>query len=148
MKTKSKPQKKETKVAAKKIKGPVASVAHAFKILGQKEVMPIVSMLPKQDQDSLLAYYKITKIIEAENKLNNNWQPNWSDYNQPKYCVWKEIKADAKRPAGFGFSCTDYDDWGTITTVGSRLLVGERETALRIGEKFEKLFIQWMLILK
>ena len=102
--------------------------------------MPNVSMLPKGDRISLVNYYKITKIIEAENKLDNNWKPNWNNSSQPKYSIWHYIKADAKRPAGFGFSNTHYGYTGTGTAVGSRLCFKSDELAKYAGTQFEKLF--------
>ncbi len=42
--------------------------------------------------------------------LNEGWVPDYTN-NSPKYFVWVEIKADTKRPAGFGFSLTSCDRW-------------------------------------
>jgi hypothetical protein len=132
------------KKATKKIV-PDKKFISACKYLGISPKLPDVSMLPKRDQLSLVSYYQITKIIEMENKKNNNWQPNWNDSSQYKYCVWQQVQADEKRPAGFGFSTTYHDGWTTNSDVGSRLLVGNSETALRLGKELKQLFINWML---
>jgi hypothetical protein len=134
------------KKATKKIV-PDKKFISACKYLGISPKLPDVSMLPKRDQLSLVSYYQITKIIEMENKKNNNWQPNWNDSNQSKYSVWQQVQADEKRPAGFGFSFTHYDYWLTAAAVGSRLLVGNSETALRLGKELKQLFINWMLFI-
>lgn len=138
------------KVAAKKVTKkivPDKAFIGACKYLKIPANLPDVSMLPLRDQMSLICYYQITKVIEAENKKNNNWQPNWNDSSQYKYCVWQRIKADEKRPAGFGFSDADCDTWCSASAVGSRLLVGNSETARRLGKKLKQLFINWMLFL-
>lgn len=146
--TKKLPIKKKVaaKKATKKIVPDKAFIA-ACKYLKIPAILPDVSMLPLRDQMSLVCYYQITKVIEAENKKNNNWQPNWNDSSQRKYCVWQQIQADEKRQAGFGFSRTVCDDWYTCSTVGSRLLVDNSETALKIGKSLKQLFINWMLFL-
>ncbi len=140
-KAKLKPIKKKAPI----LKGQVRDVKHAFKILGQKYALPDVSKIGKAEGVSLLAYYKLTKIHEAENKLNNNWKPDYTNSDQYKYYVWHSVKADSKKPSGFAFSFADYDYWRTCTAAGSRLYVGNSETALRIAKKFEKLFIDWKL---
>lgn len=146
--TKKLPVKK--KVAVKKSTNkivPDKAFIAACKYLKTPAILPDVSMLPKRDQMSLVCYYQITKVIEAENKKNNNWEPNWNDSSQYKYSVWQRIQADEKRQAGFGFSGTGYDYWHAASAVGSRLLVGNSETALRLGKKLKQLFINWMLFL-
>jgi hypothetical protein len=146
--TKKLPVKKSVvvKKRTKKIIPDKAFIA-ACKYLKTPASLPDVSMLPLRDQMSLVCYYQITKVIEAENKKNNNWQPNWNDSSQYKYSVWQRVKADEKRQAGFGVSLAVYGHWDTTSDVGSRLLVGNSETALRLGKKLKQLFINWMLFI-
>ncbi len=131
----------------------INSVAHALEVLGQQidfETLrkPLIAAgMPEGDAEPLIAHYKITKIVEAHNKLNGNWKADWGNYRQYKYSVWKGTKSDESKPSGFGFSSTDCDDWLTDTYVGSRLTVGSREAALYIGNDFEELFeIAWFII--
>lgn len=142
-------EKKKTTVK-KEVKLPktVKDWKHAFSILKQKINLPVLTGLPKADRESLDAYYKITKIVEAENKINNNWKPNYNDPMQGKYSVWNFVKADAKRPSGFGLSYSAYFYSYTRTYVGVRLTVGDSASAIRIGKTHRKLFEKWQLGLK
>ncbi len=150
MKKPSKKSPVKKKVAKKKAIRKVVPnkyFVEACKYLKTPAALPIVSGLPKRDRMSLLCYYQITKVIEAENKKNNNWKPDYNNPSQYKYSVYHIVAADEKRPAGFGFSDTNCDPWTSNSTVGSRLLVGNSETALRLGKELGPLFLQWKLFL-
>ena len=122
----------------------IKTFADACKALKLKSTaLPDVSMLPKKHRKSMLAYYKLIIIVEA---LNDGWQPDWSDRNQYKYFAWFEVKADKKRPAGFGFSATAYDAWSTITGAGSRLSFKTSELALYAGKQFADLYQDYLLM--
>ncbi|QTE37513.1 hypothetical protein J3L18_00145 [Mucilaginibacter gossypii] len=131
----------------------IKSVEHALKALGQtidfdrlRDGM-VEAGMPAGDVDPLIAHYKITKVIEAHNKLNGNWKADWGDGRQYKYCVWQWIKRDDSKPSGFGFSHSHYDFWFTRTTVGSRLVVGTYDAAIYIGTDFADLFeTAWLII--
>ena len=99
--------------------------------------LPDFSMLPKKHQKSMLAYYKLIIIAQV---LNEDWEPSWNDKNEYKYFAWFEIKADAKRPAGFGFSHTHCDGWYVGASVGSRLCFKTRELAEYAGKQFESIY--------
>ncbi len=120
----------------------IKTFAEACKALGIKTAVPDVSMLPVKDRKAIIAHYKLTKIIEA---LNEGWKPNWNDSSETKYFPWFQIKADAKRPAGFGFSYYDCDGWHTGTYCGSRLCLKSRELALYAGKQFKDLYIEYFL---
>lgn len=130
----------------------VTSIAHALEVLGlsidfdkMREVLPLCGV-PAKDIEPKITIYQIEKIIEANNKLNN-WVCNPGDWDQRKYCVWKERKADPSKPSGFGFSYSSTFVWHTRTDVGARLEVGTHEEALYIGRDFEDLFeIAWFII--
>lgn len=131
----------------------ITSVDHALEVLGLTinfGLFPAAYKalgIPVKDIEPMIAGYKIEKIIEANNKVNNNWAPDWSDSNQWKYCVYQYVSKDAAKPAGFGFSYTHYDNWLSYTYVGSRLLVGTRDEALYIGKDFKELFeTAWLII--
>ncbi len=91
-------------MATKKTK--IKTYAEACKKLGIKaSALPDVSMLPLKDRKAIVSHYKLTKVVEA---LNDGWKPNWNDNTEIKYSAWFTVKADEKRPAGFGFSGTDF----------------------------------------
>lgn len=139
---------KKSKPAIKKIVlpelGGVKNVKHAFDILNQRYAMPDVSKMPKKDGRWLTATYSIAKIIEAENKLNNNWKPDYHTAND-KYEIWHYVKAGAKRPSGFGFSYAAYGLWAAVTGAGSRFCLGSRDHAMKVAKRHEKLFIVFKL---
>ena len=107
------------------------------------KALPDVSGLPEKHRNALIAHYKLVIIAEA---LNEGWQPNWNDSDEYKYYPWFEIKANKKKPAGFGFSYTHYDFWSTHTTVGSRLCFKSRELSDYAAKQFEKLYVEYFLI--
>ena len=124
----------------------IKSFAAACKAKGlDPNKLPDVSMLPKEHQKSIVAFYMLTIIVSA---LNEGWQPNWSDENEEKYYNWFCIKADKKRPSGFGFSDSnsyygcDYAD----THCGSRFYFKTRELAEYAREKFAKLYQDYFLL--
>jgi hypothetical protein len=109
----------------------------------QSDALPDVSALPEKHRNAITAHYKLIIIAQA---LNEGWEPNWNDSYEYKYYPWFEIIASANKPAGFGFSDTDYDFWNTHTNVGSRLCFKTRELALYAGEQFEELYKEYFLI--
>lgn len=126
----------------------INSFAHACEVLGQTiDLEKLRSAgLPEADVQPMIDDYKIKKIVEASNKLNN-WKADWSDTRQWKYSIYKGIEADSTKPSGFGFSRTCFDYWLTYADVGSRLVVGTSEEALHIGKQFEDLFESaWLII--
>lgn len=124
----------------KKIKT-FADACKALKL--NSKALPDVSMLPKIHQKSIIAYYKLIIIIQA---VNNGWQPNWSDSNEPKYYNWFYPLADKKRPSGFGFSDAFFNYVNTSTTVGSRLCFKNWKSADYVRETFENLYKDYLLI--
>ena len=131
-------------MAKKKIK----SFEHACEVLGQPIDIEKFNQLglPVKDLQPLIDYYKITKIVEATNKLNN-WKADWENSSQWKYSAYFRVKADDVKPSGFGFSYTFYGCWFTDTGVGSRLCVGTSEEARYIGETFITQFESaWLII--
>lgn len=110
--------------------------------------LPEVSMLPAKFQKWLIATYKMGVITEAINTKEDGkiWVPNWNDWNQYKYFPWFEIEATEDKPSGVGFSISDYGNWFTFTSVGSRLSFRNREQVYHVQEHFEDIFIEMFLI--
>lgn len=104
----------------------VKTFAAACKKLGLKTNGPGVTGLPLKHRRAIIAFYKLTIIIQA---LNDGWVPDYTDTDQYKYYIWTYIKADAKRKGGFGFGGTFYGWSDSRSAVGSRLCFKSRELA-------------------
>ncbi len=147
--------KTKTRKAAPKAAKPAKKVAkkkavkkdlflEACKYLGEKPHLPIVSHMMPEDQAPIVAMHQTWKIIEANNK-KMNWEADWADPNQRKFNVWNWIKKDPNNPAGFVFDAASDDGTGTSSTVGSRLVVGTVEEAIRIAKEAVEYYAVWML---
>jgi hypothetical protein len=122
----------------------IKTYEQACKKLGiNPKALPGVSKLPVKDRKAIIAHYKLVKIAQA---LNGEWKPNWNDNSEGKYYPWFEVKADAKRPSGFGFSGADCGSWRTCTAVGSRLCFKSSELAVYAGKQFAKLYQEYFLM--
>lgn len=106
-------------------------------------LIPDVSMLPEKYRKHQLASWQLPIGIES---INEGWEPDWNDANQPKYWFWPEIAASEDKRSGFGFSSTDFGSRGTDTGAGSRLAYETREQALYGGKIFEPLYIDLFLM--
>ena len=93
--------------------------------------LPDVSNSPEHLRKYLIAAHKLAIIAEA---LNEGWTPDWENRSQYKYFPWFTYKS------GFGFSCTSYDIWCTLTLTGSRLCYKSSEVAIYAGEQFETIY--------
>lgn len=82
---------------------------------------------------SEIAFIKLKTIFKAANKMNNNWNADYSNSNQCKYYpyfIW--------RSSGFRYDVTYYAYSGTVT--GSRLCCGTHDDAEYIGKQFKDLY--------
>ncbi|KAA6352398.1 hypothetical protein EZS27_000348 [termite gut metagenome] len=100
--------------------------------------LPVVDMLPEKDRKSIISYYKLTIIIRA---LNEGWEPNFSDWNEYKYCNWFYLNA-----AGFAYAHTFPAASSASATVGSRLCFKTSELARYAHERFRDLYLEYMFI--
>lgn len=112
--------------------------------------LPDVSKLPEDEQKYMVNHYKLVRVAKALNKVHDpKWRPNFhGETTNKKYYPWFEVKADKKRPAGFGFSSTHYDGWDAHSHVGSRLCYATYEIALYAAEQFKDLYLENQLILE
>ena len=121
----------------------VKSFEDACAVLGiaPESVIPYAN--PKdQEEVATNAYRKLTTIAKA---LNEGWQPNWNDHDEWKYQPWFEVEASEEKPAGSGFSITDYGGWRTTTYVGSRLCFKSSALALYAGKQFADIYKDYLL---
>jgi hypothetical protein len=124
----------------------IKSFEDACKKEGQDpSLLPDVSMIEKGMGKTLIATYKLFVIFMA---INDGWKPNWNNSNEWKYFPWFRIQADAARPSGFVFSCSNYVGWVTSSDCGSRLCTDSSEKALYIAKQFEAEYIDFILTQK
>lgn len=115
-------------------------------ILGlDSTALPVVDHLPVEDQKPLIAHYKLLKVIQAKNKQNNDWKPDWTNRNQLKYYPWLWVEAKADN-SGLGLSFHVYDSTYSVTSVGSRLCVGSSADAKAVFEEAKDLYEEYFLI--
>lgn len=105
--------------------------------------LPIVDHLEPAFAKDLMARYKLMVVVLAVNTLSG-FKINYNEY-QEKWSLYYWVKADAERPAGFGFSDSYAYYVVTGTFVGARLTVGSQKDALHLDKYFQPLF-QDMLI--
>jgi hypothetical protein len=86
-----------------------------------------------------IAYKKVKLIVKV---LNEGWIPDWMD-SEYKYFPWFDMKGSS---SGSGFSFCDCGDWGTYSSVGSRLCFKSRELAEYAGKQFTEIYKQYMTI--
>lgn len=104
--------------------------------LGIGATLPELENLPEKYRRGLLADYKLTVITEA---LNEGWQPDWSNGNEPKYQLWFDEKE-----AGSGLSFYVCVDRVSDTFVGSRLVYKSSELAKYSAAQFPELWADFI----
>ncbi len=123
----------------------ITSIQHACKILRKDpKKLPKFSDVPVADRKAFRSLYILTLIVRAHNKLNK-WKIEPLNPNQWKYCAWMKFIENKKNKSGFGLSCGDYVGTYSHTHVGSRLTVGNSESAQYIAQDFVSKYEDWML---
>ena len=102
--------------------------------------LPDVSGILEEFAKPIIAAYKLLIIYKA---INNEWKPDWSNWDQYKYYPWFEVLS-----SGFGFSTSFYLYDHSVTTVGSRLCTDTSEKAIYILNQFPDLWKNWLLNVK
>lgn len=105
--------------------------------------LPIVSKLPRRHQKRIIADYKLSVIADA---LRQEKTANYNDPGEYKYFCWFKVKADAKRPSGFGLSVGGSDHWSAYSPVVVRLCFPTRDMAIYFGKQFIKLHVDHHLL--
>lgn len=123
----------------------VKDYQHGCEILGlDPEAKPDVSKIREKDQKAFIGLFELTIIIEAQNKLDD-FVVDMGNTDQIKYNPWHWIEKDESKVSGVGLSCHDCDYSDLSTTVGSRLVLGNRTSAKYIGTEFIPLYELWEL---
>lgn len=99
--------------------------------------LPVLTLIPEKFRQSLLTAFILMVIFEA---INDGWEPDFSNHNQPKYFPWPWVLS-----SGFGFSGDDYDCTDAGAGVGSRLCTDSIEKVKYILEQFPDLWKSWLL---
>jgi hypothetical protein len=99
--------------------------------------LPDVSGILEEFAKPIIAAYKLLIIYKA---INNEWKPDWSNWDQYKYYPWFEVLS-----SGFGFSFSGFSYGSTYSSVGSRLCTDTWEKALYIAEQFKAEYQEYFL---
>ena len=125
----------------------IVSYLSACKSENINPVLPDFSNAPARLRNALTAHYKLCIIVQAINKNDDGtqWEPDWTDTNQPKYVP--RFKYDVKK-SRFVFWYTNYVfDYGCDTAsaaVGSCLCFRRMTDADYAAQKFEKLYSDYL----
>jgi|SRR5690554_871151 len=86
-----------------------------------------ITGVPEQHIEAVKGFIN---LCVAHDAVNPEFQPDWKNYNEPKFSVYHEMGS----PSGVGFSYYDYDRWHADSYVGSRLSSESRKAAEHIEE--------------
>ena len=110
----------------------IKSYKDACRALGLKPISDEVFNAFGQDAKTVAAYHKLAVITRA---INEGWQPDWSDRNEPKFEPYMYTNS-----AGFAFSLSVYAPSGPYTYLGSRLCFYDYERAAFAVKTFGELY--------
>lgn len=107
--------------------------------------LPVVANLPEKDQQSIIAFYKLTIITRA---LNEGWEPNWADFSERKYFNYLYIGGYAHNGSVCGLSASGAAlvFSSAASAVGARLAFKSKELAEYAYSQFKELYWQYILI--
>lgn len=101
-------------------------------------MLPDVSFLPARNQKAILAFYKLSVIIQC---VNEDWEPNWQDWAERKYFPWF-----LGASAGLGCSNANPAASSTSANIGSRLCFKSAGLAAEWAPKLLPLYEDMLLI--
>lgn len=90
----------------------------------------------KGDTPDEIAYKKLKLIIKV---INQKWTPDYNNGNQQKWWPYFNCKS------GFGFSSAFTYYVGTVTTLGSRLVLETEKKAIHMGTYFLTEYKQFLM---
>jgi hypothetical protein len=121
----------------------VLSFEDACEITGDDPTkLPIVKSIAKRHQKRIVRDYQLSIIAEA---IKDNRRPDYTDTNEYKRFPVFRVKADKKRPSGFGLSYHDYDYGLSTSSVGVRLCFPNWDMQKFFAEHFLKMHIDHQL---
>ena len=104
-------------------------------------MLPDVSFLPSRNQKAILAFYKLSVIIQC---VNEDWLPDWQDEERVAYCPWFSAVAGAR--ACLSFSDTAFAASKTLAHFGSRFCYKRPGLAKEWGQKLLPLYEDILLL--
>lgn len=117
----------------------VFSFNDACKITGDDpKRLPIVKGIAKRHQKRSIADYMLSIIAEA---IRGNKKADYINTDEWKYWPVFHVKANAKKPSGFGLSFFSSGTWTSDSDVGVRLCFPNRDQAIFFGKHFLKLHV-------
>ena len=129
-------------MAKQNITDRVKTYADACAVLGIKETLPDVGGLRPKDRPSVTAYYKLIVIAQA---LNEGWEPDWTNEDQPKWFPWFYFDREKNKTAGFANAFTFDAPSNPNAIIGSRLCFKTEALCAYAARKFEPLYEAWIL---
>lgn len=123
----------------------IKTFADACKVekLDPKKVIAGFKCFTAKDKKPLLAIAKLFIIARATNRLANGgkeWKPVWNGEPPYKYSNWFDMRGSS------GFRVDGCDYWASVSDVGSRLCFISSEVATHVGEQFQDLYKEFMVI--
>ena len=115
----------------------ILTFEEACAALGCSTELPDVSAFAENKQKRLIADHKLEKILEVNNKIDNDgqpWEADLANTDQRKYYPYFEIHQEAEAPGGFRLSSYDCSYDGGYADVGARHACKSRELAIFMGE--------------
>lgn len=121
----------------------IKTVEDAYKATGRDYSKRMdVSMLPERDQQHMLNNYDLKVVVEAIN-LNGDgtpWRRNFYE-GEATWHPYFEVKATETEPQGVGFSFSDFVDWTSDSSAGSRLCFKSHDRWKYCVQQFESLWL-------
>lgn len=109
---------------------------HSEKVAHLQETARLVTDINPKHIEALIALNKLFTIAQAWNK-EDEFVPNYSDWNQDKWFPWFEYN---KNVAGFVYATTGNTPTAGHTLIGSRLCFKTPERAEQFGKQFADLY--------
>lgn len=129
----------------------IIDIDSAHKVIKHDGKLPDVSGLPEWEAQDIINSTLLKRVVRAFNtdqETGKVWEPNWNDWDQPKWQLWPDIDANDEHPEGVGFSHSGYDFWYSNSVAGSRLCLRTKKDAQDLYKYFTPLLIKCYLIQK
>lgn len=98
----------------------------------------IITGIPERHIEAVKAIAKLFVVVDH---YNPDFQPDYTDFSQPKFEPIFELGS----PSGARFAFVDGGSWGTVSYVGSRLVSESRVTTRLIAENYPELYQKFMV---
>lgn len=107
---------------------------------GMPEKLELNPLIPEKIRRSITLNYQLTVIAAA---LNEGWEPDYADFNQPKYEVYGDAASGSVASRAYVKSYCGAS--GAYAFFGFRLCFKTRELAEYSVKQFENLYLEYLL---